>query len=131
MSNYAAVRDRIMGQYDRGTVPLQVAQGLFDLSWAAVGQDEGRAEHDYVGRIADYRRAQSAVGVASFTTPPPALPPAPPPTTPMLKLDAAALAVIADALGNGTMFDNAARAQVLRELVAEMRRADIQVGVKA
>jgi hypothetical protein len=131
MSNYAAVRDRVIRSTSLAdNLPVGVACHLFELSWEVAKGDESQVGDLYVARVKAYLAAgiavvpptptQTAAVVSAITAQ----------TTPMLKLDTAAIVVIADALGNGTMFDDAARAQVLKELLGEMRRLDISVAVQ-
>jgi hypothetical protein len=126
MSNYAAVRDKVMRSTSLGdNLPVGVAYHLFELSWEAAKGDESQVGDLYVARLKAYLAVPSTI--APVAAPPP---PAPVPGIPMLRLDLAAVAVILDALGPRTLFDEAARAQVRRELVAEMRRLDVSISVR-
>jgi hypothetical protein len=125
MSNFAALRALVIASHAPAGMAVVEAQALFDKAWELAKGEEARVADMFVGLLHPHPPEPAPVSVPQPSTP---LPTA---IKPLLNLDPAALAVILDALGSRTMFDDAARAQVLKELLVEMRRAHVAVSVSA
>ena len=126
MSNYAALRLQIIARVPlKGRLTMNEREQAFDRAWELVKGDEGRVEAEYISLTAPPSQSPAPAPVA-----PSPVPVLAPPTPLMVKLDHAAVFVIADALGGRTLFDAAARAQVLAELLKELRRLDVSIALQ-
>ena len=131
MSNFAVLRDSVLrATKSADSLKAGVAFDLFDRAYDAVKADESKVAAAFEELVHAYLKPPASVPVSVPQPPVPAPASAPAVSIPMLKLDAAALVVIVDALNCGSLFNAQARMTVRDELIAEMRKAGMAIGVK-